>query len=582
MGARQLQGGPLGLVLAKLTLVKEANGGWMARCPAHKDGTPSLSVNEGRDGRVVLNCFAGCKAPDIVRAIGLEMSDLFPPKAPSYAPPPPASSSKKQIAATYPYLAPDGSLLFEVVRYEPKGFAQRRPNGMGGWDYSLGDVEPVLYRLPDVLEAAGEERVIYVVEGEKDADTLAESGLTATTCPMGAGKWREHYSQALSGASIVILPDNDDAGRSHAEQVAASLTAQRCTVRLVTLPGAREKGDVTDWLDDGHDFDELQTLVDKAPLWVPDPSKRTRFRLDEIWADEEGMKPPPVLVPYLAWSGRSTLFASQEKAGKSTLLGYIVAEMSKGGSFLNECVQPGVALIIGLEEVRYDVARRLQLFDARPERVHIVDRLLSTSPSDRVQEIRDHIAAVRPTLVILDTLVAYGDATVTDWASSAQAAPIVNALTSIAHETGVAIILVHHAKKSDGRYRDSSAIGGAVDVIAEMQIPDVETDPTLRKLTVRGRLGNAACRFRYDRATYVVDQGDEAPLEYRIHAFIRDRVTCSVRDVIQGVRGKAETIHAAIGHMIADGRLVNSTPGRSHMTLSATDAMQAPIQWRDS
>jgi hypothetical protein len=126
----------------------------------------------------------------------------------------------------YCYRDRNGELLSQLQRYDPKAFRQRRPDGNGGWVSNLDGVERVLYRLPELL-AADPARRVYVVEGEKDADNLAALGFVTTTNPGGAGKWNASYSEVLCGRSVVILPDNDEAGRTHAEQVASLSTELR-------------------------------------------------------------------------------------------------------------------------------------------------------------------------------------------------------------------------------------------------------------------------------------------------------------------------------------------------------------------
>jgi hypothetical protein len=185
----------------------------------------------------------------------------------------------------YDYRAPDGRLLFQVVRHEPKAFRQRRPDpdNPGGWVYDLDGVERVLYRLPELRAAAPDERV-FVVEGEKDADRLSEEGLVATCNPMGAGKWRGAHSPELAGRHVVVVPDNDEPGRDHAEVVARSVARRAASVRVLELPDLEEKGDVTDFLDD-RPVEDLVRLARDAPLWVPPTSGQTP-------------KPePPPLVP---------------------------------------------------------------------------------------------------------------------------------------------------------------------------------------------------------------------------------------------------------------------------------------------
>jgi hypothetical protein len=108
------------------------------------------------------------------------------------------TTANPQIVAEYDYRGEQGELLFQVVRFEPKDFRQRRPDGHGGWIWGLGNVRRVLYRLPELLKAPSEQPV-FVVEGEKDVDALIAMGLSATTCPMGAGKWLPEYSESLRG-----------------------------------------------------------------------------------------------------------------------------------------------------------------------------------------------------------------------------------------------------------------------------------------------------------------------------------------------------------------------------------------------
>src|SRR5262245_2252054 len=112
---------------------------------------------------------------------------------------PPNGDAPRKIVATYDYTDAAGALLFQVVRFVPKDFRQRRPDGQGGWIWNLKDLEPVLYKLPHVMQASS----VLIVEGEKDVETVYRLGIPegwAVTCnPMGAGKWRESYSDFLHG-----------------------------------------------------------------------------------------------------------------------------------------------------------------------------------------------------------------------------------------------------------------------------------------------------------------------------------------------------------------------------------------------
>lgn len=173
-----------------------------------------------------------------------------------------------KIVATYDYLDSSGALLFQVVRLDPKGFRQRRPDGNGGWIWSLGDTPRILYRLPELL-AVNSLEWIFIVEGEKDVHSLESIDLAATCNPGGAGKWHTLLDDsALHGRHVVILVDNDKAGWKHAEQVAQALYGKTAEVRIVGLPGLPEKGDVTDWLEslDGKESEELAAELVRIPL----------------------------------------------------------------------------------------------------------------------------------------------------------------------------------------------------------------------------------------------------------------------------------------------------------------------------
>lgn len=189
------------------------------------------------------------------------------------ASPPTGSGAKRRIVATYGYQDTSGALLYETVRYSPKDFRQRRPKTASArpehgedWEWSLGDVQRVPYRLPDLL-AADAANWVYVVEGEKDVDNLRALGLVATCNVGGAGKWRDEYGQHFVNRRVIILPDNDDAGAQHAEQVAVTLHGVAAEVRIVLLPGLPHKGDVSDWLAAGGTTEELATLVETTDSW---------------------------------------------------------------------------------------------------------------------------------------------------------------------------------------------------------------------------------------------------------------------------------------------------------------------------
>jgi len=173
----------------------------------------------------------------------------------------------------YDYVDRDGQCRFQVVRFEPKNFRQRRPDGHGGWVWNLDGIEPVLYRLPELIEAVSGNHPIFVVEGEKDVETLLWHGIPATTCAGGANKWRPQYDEAFRDADVIVMGDNDKGGREHMESVAASLSPVAKRVRVLDLaqhwPACPAKGDVSDWFQaGGGTVDRLWEMVDKTAEWT--------------------------------------------------------------------------------------------------------------------------------------------------------------------------------------------------------------------------------------------------------------------------------------------------------------------------
>jgi len=157
----------------------------------------------------------------------------------------PAPNAPRLIVQKYDYIAESGELAYQVVRYLPKTFRQRRPDGSGGWKWNLDDVRLVPYRLFDLRSATD----VVVVEGEKDADALAAVGICATTKPMGSGSWPDELTPYFEGKRVWVVPDNDDVGRKTAERTAAALSAVAASVTVADLcAGMKPKADVSDWL----------------------------------------------------------------------------------------------------------------------------------------------------------------------------------------------------------------------------------------------------------------------------------------------------------------------------------------------
>jgi 5S rRNA maturation endonuclease (ribonuclease M5) len=219
------------------------------RCPAHNDQRASLSVDY-KGNRVLWHCQAGCTPEAVRRKLGIAWVDVD-----DYGP----AIGKKPVVA-YTYTDEAGAPELRVWRYEPKDFRVQRFED-GEWVWGRGKAPYRLYRMPRVAEAVQAGERVFLVEGEKDADSLERAGAAATTTPGGAGKtWRPEYTEALRGAYVTIVADRDEAGRKHARTAYAALAEASAEVVLVEPAVNRPHADTSDHLGAGFGLDDFAPL----------------------------------------------------------------------------------------------------------------------------------------------------------------------------------------------------------------------------------------------------------------------------------------------------------------------------------
>ena len=271
--------------LALLKGVKAGKDGeYKALCPGHDDREPSLSITEA-DGKILVRCFAGCGLGDILKPLHLEVRDLF---LNSHNP---KETRQKKLVATFSYEIERDKEAYQIRRYDlgngGKTFeAWHKTNDRyvagilkkGEYVPGMGKYKdrPILYHLPELKEWIAADKRIYLPEGERKAELIIKNGGAATTSPFGAGhnKWRPQYSEALAGAKVVILPDNDKTGQDFALEKAVRMYGKAVSVKVLELPGLPEKGDIVDWFDAGHTFEELERLADRCPEYEPPPDTK--------------------------------------------------------------------------------------------------------------------------------------------------------------------------------------------------------------------------------------------------------------------------------------------------------------------
>lgn len=266
-------------ILQRLDGVTGRNGQYMARCPAHNDRNASLSIGQGRDGRILLRCHAGCSTEDICAVLGLSTRDLFAEITPGKAFPSYGAAVQKQrrklspVVATYLYHdgGSNGPVIARKCRCEDKFMFWQHPDGKGGWAKGRG-------KAPHRLYVAGElEGLVIVVEGEKDADTVHSIGFNAASGADGAGpgKWRKEYSEQLRGLHVCVLGDNDAVGRDYAAETCNALHGVAASVRFLDLatiwPKIPEHGDISDYYAKfgPERTAELLAQLATGPEWEP-------------------------------------------------------------------------------------------------------------------------------------------------------------------------------------------------------------------------------------------------------------------------------------------------------------------------
>jgi hypothetical protein len=439
--------------LALLKGVKPGhNGEYMALCPGHHDTQPSLSIKEV-DGKILLHCHAGCELADILKPVNLEPSDLF---LDSHK----AKLEQRQIEAIYHYTDANGK-PFEVVRTNPKGFYQRQPDGKGGYINNLRGIIPTLYHQDKLRQAIKSGTPIYIVEGEKDTDRLWSIGLVATTNPMGAGKWQAEYSEALRGADLVIIPDNDKPGRDHANQVAKSCYGKAKSIKVLELPdrdGYQVK-DASDWLAAGGTASELEHLAGEALEYKPPGgAAQTSFCLTKL---SDLLKEPTEDVTYI-WDntlirGGLSILAAKPKVGKSTLARNLAVAVAEGEpSFLGRSITTsGPVVYLALEDKRSEVKKHFERMGATDELPIFVHT--GSAPEKAIDELRKAVMENQAVMAIVDPLQRL--VRIPDLNDYSVVSLALEPLMQIARDTNCHLLLIHHATKGINRESGDSILG---------------------------------------------------------------------------------------------------------------------------
>lgn len=430
-------------VIARLNNVKPAAGGYNACCPAHDDRHPSLSVSQGADGRILLHCHAGCPTEDILAKLGLAKTDLFVKPAPA-----------RSIAAVYDYTDENGNLLFQKVRYEPKDFRCRIPDGRGGWIYQLNGTRRVLYNLPHLIK----NDIVFAAEGEKDCCTLGRYGYCAVTNFDGAGKWSADYNPYFKGKIVYIIPDNDTPGRRHAEMVFKNLQPLAAECRIVQLPSPYK--DVSDFFAAGGTVEQFNDLCLKAPCGIPAAwqDQTAPNRLQFVNLDDVQVQQMEWLWPNRIPKGMLSLIVGNPNAGKTFAACSIIASVTTAGDW-PDCLntaQPGRVLFFGEEDSFSRILKPRILANGGDCRLVSGFECVLAEGKEQEFSVAEHIELLQKAvdsfgdvaLIVFDPITAYLRRVNANDNVEVRCAMI--GLQRLAQKTGVTILgLSHFSKKAD-------------------------------------------------------------------------------------------------------------------------------------
>jgi hypothetical protein len=484
------------------------------KCPFHDDATASATVF--LDGNGGFNCH-GCGAKgslvdfemryskstreDAVKAISeiTGAKDLV-------------DARKGTLTACYDFRGADGRLAYQKRRYESqdasgkhhKTFQVYHEDATGRMAYGIGDAEHVLYHLPDVVTA----NMILCAEGEKDCDNLqalapklwpTRPGVRiCTTCnfdgawqPGQSPKWRTAYNAYFAGKAVVVFEDNDEAGRTWADHVCASVAGCALSVRRVRFDTMPEKSDVSDWLKEHTEIADLRKLIREAPLWEGEAKKKHNFYVSAEEFLSHATDKVDWLVQDVIQRGGNGMIGAEPKTGKSFVSVDLALGLATGTHFLGFVIPipTRVGIVSREDDYRLTAWRMSHLMLGRgfnatemamiSQNIYcnargLTDGLMIDDPA-QVDELIQESNNRHLEFLIFDV---FNKLHCSDENDNTQMAEIMRKLNDIQQRTGAQLTMLHHYNKISAsgrisqRLRGASSIGGWAEWMVGMTFED--------------------------------------------------------------------------------------------------------------
>ena len=363
----------------------------------------------------------------------------------------------KQEQTTYNYQDKSGQTKYQVIRYEPKTFRQRRvENGKAIW--GLQGVSLLPYRLPNIINNPQDK--VFIVEGEKDVKALEDINLVATCNSGGSGNWKPEISAYLRDRDCIILPDNDAAGKKHGRDVFESLQNIAKSVKIIQLPGLKEKEDPYDWLQT-HNKEELLQVINQdqdTPISI--------MTIQDIMM----MPPTPWLIQDFIPENSMTMIYGSPGSGKTFLALDMALHIAHNKEWHGKNVRPGLVIYIAGEGVG-GLRKRLKAWNQAHKNepglgLRIVPLPIGLLDEDEIQALIQTIQQIKNDLdvrlVVFDTVAR---CMAGDENSAQDMGLAIKAMDKIRETFKCAVMPIHHSGKDRDRgARGSTALIGAVDV----------------------------------------------------------------------------------------------------------------------
>lgn len=460
--------------LSRLENVSGNGKQFSARCPAHDDRCNSLSVSEGREGKILVHCHAGCSVKDITRAMGLTTQELFPDGG-SQPVVVPWKNAPDRKGGEYIYYDESGlPVLKKTKRRKDDGskyfFWEHLENNK--WVKGRNGIAPPLYNQA-VLKKSN---MVFVVEGEKDTDTMNALGYETVCLADGASsRWLPEYTDLFREKDVYIIPDNDDPGREYAFTVADNVFGTANKVKILNLkdiwPEIPEKADITDYrqtVEEENFYTTFARLCIDTPDWNPKLEAEHRFeaRSADSFIDEEIEF---VWDPYIP-KGDFTVLMAEGGTGKTMLCCGISAGVSKGENIIGDRAkykrEPGNVLFISAEDRGSLIKKRLIASGADLKKIFILDcnNSIDLNFGDGFSTFKDTVMRYNPELVIVDPWHAFVGARV-DINKINAVRPIFQKLASLAKECNCGLVLISHVNKKAQSDNANNAAFGSADFI---------------------------------------------------------------------------------------------------------------------